>query len=81
LLTKKLFSVIVSLTGENMLKSLFSSSIRADVLALLLNSPDEKFYVREIAKLIRKNPSGVKRELDKQIPRTARRIKKPFARQ
>ncbi|HEX8948224.1 MAG TPA: winged helix-turn-helix domain-containing protein [Dissulfurispiraceae bacterium] len=48
-----------------MLKSLFSSSIRADVLALLLNSPDEKFYVREVAKLLRKNPSGVKRELDK----------------
>jgi predicted transcriptional regulator with HTH domain len=47
-----------------MLKSLFSSSIRADVLSLLLNSPDEKFYVREIAKLLRKNPSGVKRELD-----------------
>ncbi len=47
-----------------MLKTLFSSSIRADVLSLLLNSPDEKFYVREIAKLLRKNPSGVKRELD-----------------
>ena len=48
-----------------MLKSLFSSSIRADVLSLLLNSPEERFYVREIAKLLRKNPSGVKRELDK----------------
>ncbi len=48
-----------------MLKSLFSSSIRADVLALLLNSPEERFYVREVAKLLRKNPSGVKRELDK----------------
>ena len=47
-----------------MLKSLFSSSVRADVLSLLLNSPDEMFYVREIAKLLRKNPSGVKRELD-----------------
>ncbi|MDP2167027.1 MAG: winged helix-turn-helix domain-containing protein [Thermodesulfovibrionales bacterium] len=47
-----------------MLKSLFSSSVRADVLSLLLNSPDEKFYIREIAKLLRKNPSGVKRELD-----------------
>lgn len=46
------------------LKMLFSSAIRADVLALLLNSPEEKFYVREIANLIRKNPSGVKRELD-----------------
>lgn len=47
-----------------MLKSLFSSSIRADVLSLLLNSPGERFYMREIAKLLRKNPSGVKRELD-----------------
>ena len=47
-----------------MLKNLFSSSIRADVLSLLLNSPDERFYVREIAKVLRKNPSGVKRELD-----------------
>src|SRR4030042_1474711 len=48
-----------------MLKSLFSSAIRADVLSLLLNSPDEQFYIREIAKLLRKNPSGIKRELDK----------------
>lgn len=47
-----------------MLKSLFSSSVRADVLSLLLNSPDEQFYIREIAELLRKNPSGVKRELD-----------------
>lgn len=47
-----------------MLKSLFSSSVRTDILSLLLNSPDEKFYVREIAKLLRKNPSGVKRALD-----------------
>ncbi|MGB9714973.1 MAG: winged helix-turn-helix domain-containing protein [Thermodesulfovibrionales bacterium] len=47
-----------------MLKSLFSSSIRADVLSLLLNSPEEQFYIREIAELLRKNPSGVKRELD-----------------
>lgn len=46
------------------LTSLFSSSIRAEVLALLLSNPDEKFYVREIATLLRKNPSGVKRELD-----------------
>ena len=47
-----------------MLKTLFSSSIRADVLSLLLNSPEEQFYIREIAELVRKNPSGVKRELD-----------------
>ncbi len=49
---------------QKMLKSLFSSSIRADVLSLLLNNPEESFYIREIAKLLRKNPSGVKRELD-----------------
>lgn len=46
------------------LKNLFSSSIRADILSLLLSSPDEQFYVREIANLLGKNPSGVKRELD-----------------
>jgi predicted transcriptional regulator with HTH domain len=46
------------------LKKLFSSSIRADVLALFLNAPEEKFYVREVARMLRKNPSGVKRELD-----------------
>jgi DNA-binding transcriptional regulator YhcF (GntR family) len=50
--------------GRDTLKSLFSSAIRADVLALLLNNPEEKFYMREIATLLRKNPSGVKRELD-----------------
>lgn len=47
-----------------MLKKLFSSAVRAEILALLLNSPDYKFYVREIAKLLDKNPSAVKRELD-----------------
>ncbi len=47
-----------------MLNKLFSSAVRADILALLLNSPDEKFYVREIATILGKNPSGVKRELD-----------------
>ena len=50
--------------ARDTLKSLFSSAIRADVLALLLNNPDERFYVREISTLLRKNPSGVKRELD-----------------
>jgi predicted transcriptional regulator with HTH domain len=50
--------------GRDTLKSLFSSAIRADVLSLLLNNPEERFYVREIATLLRKNPSGVKRELD-----------------
>jgi predicted transcriptional regulator with HTH domain len=54
----------MSKQGRDTLKSLFSSTIRADLLALLLNNPDERFYVREIATLLRKNPSGVKRELD-----------------
>ncbi len=48
-----------------MLEKLFTSGIRAKIMALLFNSPEEKFYVREIARLINKNPSGVKRELDK----------------
>lgn len=34
------------------------------MLSLLLNSSEQKFYVREIAKLLEKNPSAVKRELD-----------------
>lgn len=48
-----------------MLEKLFTSGIRADIMSLLFNSPEEKFYVREISRRIRKNPSGVKRELDK----------------
>ncbi len=48
-----------------MLETLFTSGIRADILSLLFISPDEQFYVREIARLVRKNPSGIKRELDK----------------
>jgi len=48
-----------------MLKTLFSSSTRADLLALLLNNPDERFYIREIAVMLKRNPSGIKRELDK----------------
>ncbi len=48
-----------------MLEKLFTSGIRADIMSLLFNNPEEKFYVREIARLISKNPSGVKRELDK----------------
>lgn len=48
-----------------MLEKLFTSGIRADIMSLLFNSPEEKFYVREISRLVRKNPSGVKKELDK----------------
>ncbi len=61
-----MYNYIQNMTKQarDTLKSLFSSAIRADVLALLLNNADERFYVREIATLMRKNPSGVKRELD-----------------
>jgi DNA-binding transcriptional ArsR family regulator len=48
-----------------MLEKLFTSGIRADIMSLLFNNPEEKFYVREIARLANKNPSGIKRELDK----------------
>ena len=58
------YTQAMSKQARDTLKSLFSSAIRADVLALLLNNPDDRFYVREIATLLRKNPSGVKRELD-----------------
>jgi predicted transcriptional regulator len=64
-LLTKVFNCCIVLNRMVVLKDLFSSSVRADVLALLLNSPDEKFYMREIANLVRKNPSGVKRELDR----------------
>jgi len=48
-----------------MLEKLFTSGIRADIMSLLFNSPEEKFYMREIARLVKKNPSGVRKELDK----------------
>ncbi|MBI4847042.1 MAG: winged helix-turn-helix transcriptional regulator [Nitrospirae bacterium] len=48
-----------------MLEKLFTSGIRADIMSLLFNNPEEKFYVREIARLTNKNASGIKRELDK----------------
>jgi len=48
-----------------MLEKLFTSGIRADIMSLLFNNPEEKFYMREIARLTNKNASGIKRELDK----------------
>lgn len=70
---KYLFSVdagLVSYSSESELSKvkdnelLFMSSIRANLIALFIKNPDGKYYVREIAKLLRRNPSGVKRELD-----------------
>ena len=48
-----------------MLEILFTSGIIADIMSLLFNNPEEKCYVREIAILINKNPSGVKQEVYK----------------
>lgn len=42
----------------------FMSSTRADLISLFIKNPDDKFYIREIAKLLKRNPSGIKRELD-----------------
>ena len=47
-----------------MLEKLFTSGIRADIMSLLFNNPEEKFYVREVARLVNRNPSGAKKELD-----------------
>lgn len=46
-----------------MLDQLFSST-RAELLSLFFNNPDEKFYLREIARHIVKDAAGIKRELD-----------------
>jgi predicted nucleotidyltransferase len=45
------------------LTKLFSST-RAELLGLFFNNPDERFYLREIARHIGKDATGIKRELD-----------------
>lgn len=50
--------------GErNVLTKLFSST-RAELLGLFFNNPDDRFYLREIARHIGKDAAGIKRELD-----------------
>jgi len=46
-----------------LLAKLFSST-RAELLSLFFNNPDEKLYLREIARHIGKDAAGIKRELD-----------------
>jgi predicted nucleotidyltransferase len=54
----------ICLRGEqNVLTKLFSST-RAELLGLFFNNPDDKFYLREIARHIGKDAAGIKRELD-----------------
>jgi DNA-binding transcriptional ArsR family regulator len=47
-----------------MLQRLFSSQTRVDLLVRLLGRPEERFYVRELARQLRRDISGIKRELD-----------------
>jgi DNA-binding transcriptional ArsR family regulator len=47
-----------------MLEKLFSSKTRVEILRLLFSNPDGRYYVRQIAREIRRDISGIKRELD-----------------
>ncbi|HEY6012336.1 MAG TPA: hypothetical protein VIX18_12810 [Nitrospirota bacterium] len=49
-----------------MLTKLFSST-RAELLGLFFNNPDDRFYLREIARHIGKDAAGIKRELDRLV--------------
>ena len=49
-----------------MLTKLFSST-RAELLGLFFNNPDDKFYLREIARHIGKDAAGIQRELDNMV--------------
>ncbi len=46
-----------------MLSNLFSSKTRAGLLDLFYNHPEDRFYMREIARRLRRDVSGIKREL------------------
>ena len=64
MLTKHTLLLYICLRGErNVLTKLFSST-RAELLGLFFNNPDDKFYLREIARHIGKDAAGIKRELD-----------------
>ena len=47
-----------------MLTRLFSSRTRVDLLRLFLSSPEKRYYLRQICRLITRDISGIKRELD-----------------
>jgi predicted nucleotidyltransferase len=58
-----LIEYILSTRRLNVLTKLFSST-RAELLSLFFNNPDDRFYLREIARHIGKDAAGIKRELD-----------------
>lgn len=47
-----------------MLTKLFSSQTRVDLLRLFFTHPDNRYYVRQIARELHRDISGIKRELD-----------------
>ena len=47
-----------------MLTNLFTSQTRVDILKLFLLHPEERYYGRQIAILIKKNTHGVFREIE-----------------
>jgi len=47
-----------------MLRRLFSSQTRVELLVLFLSRPEERLYVRELARRLKRDISGIKRELD-----------------
>ena len=47
-----------------MLERLFSSKTRVEILRLLFLNPDGRYYVRQIARELSRDISGIKRELD-----------------
>jgi hypothetical protein len=50
-----------------MIDSLFGSKTRVKLLYLFLNSPDEKYYVREITRKIEEQINSVRRELSNML--------------
>jgi DNA-binding MarR family transcriptional regulator len=47
-----------------MLTRLFSSQTRVELLRLFFTRPEDRYYVRQIARELRRDISGIKRELD-----------------
>ncbi len=47
-----------------LLQRLLSSKTRVDLLRLFFTNPDKHFYVRQISRELRRDISGIKRELD-----------------
>ena len=46
-----------------MLKTFFSSKTRVKIIRLFVNNPDEKYYLREVAKILKEPITPIRREL------------------